>query len=132
MTAPYPPLPFEDGSFDAVIGYSVMTHLPWPLQERWLSEIRRILVPGGVFATSVHGLFAANLAPALFDAVERAGILDETLDSALDNVAPQGYYRTVFQTPAFTCEHWQRGFDVIEYVEGGLSALHDLVGLRRA
>lgn len=130
-TAPYPPLPFEDESFDAVIGYSVMTHLPWPLQEQWLSEIRRILVPGGVFATSVHGLFAANLAPELHDAVERTGILDETLDPALDGVAPQGYYRAVFQTPAFTRERWRRGFDVIDYIEGGLSALHDLVGLRR-
>lgn len=131
-TAPYPPLPFADESFDAVVGYSVMTHLPWPVQEQWLSEIRRILVPGGVFATSVHGLFAANLAPDLHDAVERAGIYDEMLDPALDGVAPQGYYRAVFQTPAFTREHWTRGFEVIDYVEGGLSALHDLVVLRRA
>ena len=130
-TAPYPPLPFADGSFDAVVGYSVMTHLPWPLQEQWLAEIRRILVPGGVFATTVHGLFAANLVPDRHDAVERAGILDKTLDSALDGVAPRGYYRAVFQTPAFTRERWTRGFDLVDYVEGGLSALHDLVGLRR-
>ena len=115
-----------------MIGYSVMTHLPWPLQEQWLSEIRRILAPGGIFATSVHGLFAANLTPGLFDALGRAGILDETLDPALDGVAPQGYYRAVYQTPAFTREHWKCGFEVIDYIEGGLSALHDLVGLRRA
>jgi SAM-dependent methyltransferase len=130
-TAPFPPLPFEDGSFDAVIGYSVMTHLSWPLQERWLSEIRRVLVPGGVFATSVHGSFAANLTPGLPDRLERAGILDETLDPALDGVAPRGYYRAVFQTPAFTRERWGREFEVVDYIEGGLSALHDLVELRR-
>ena len=130
-TDPFPPLPFDDGSFDAVIGYSVMTHLPWPLQERWLSEIRRVLVPGGVFATSVHGSFAANLSPGFLDQLERAGILDETLDPALDGVAPQGYYRAVFQTPAFTRERWGREFEVVDYIEGGLSALHDLVVLRR-
>ena len=130
-TAPFPPLPFEDGSFDAVIGYSVMTHLPCPLQERWLSEIRRILVPGGVFATSVHGSFATNLTPGVLDRLERAGILDETLDPALDGVAPRGYYRAVFQTPAFTRERWGREFEVVDYTEGGLSALHDLVALRR-
>jgi SAM-dependent methyltransferase len=130
-TAPFPPLPFEDGSFDAVIGYSVMTHLPWPLQERWLAEIRRVLVPGGVFATSVHGSFAANLAPDLLGKLERAGILDETPDPTLDDVAPQGYYRAVFQTPAFTRERWGREFEVVDYIEGGLSALHDLVELRR-
>lgn len=131
VTAPFPPLPFEDGSFDAVVGYSVMTHLPWPLQERWLAEIRRVLVPGGVFATSVHGSFAANLTPDMLDKLERAGILDETLDPALDGVAPQGYYRAVFQTPAFTRERWGRQFEVMGYIEGGLSALQDLVELRR-
>ena len=130
-TAPFPPLPFEDRSFDAVIGYSVMTHLPWPVQEKWLSEIRRILVPGGVFATSVHGSFAASLKPDILDKLERAGILDGTPDSALDGVAPPGYYRAVFQTPAFTRERWGREFEVVGYVEGGLSALHDLVELRR-
>lgn len=126
-TDPFPLLPFEDGSFDAVIRYSVMTHLPWPLQERWLAEIRRVLVPDGVFATSVHGSFAANLTPDLLGKLERAGILDETPDPTLDDVAPQGYYRAVFQTPAFTRERWGREFEVVDYIEGGLSALHDLV-----
>lgn len=130
-TGPFPPLPFGDGGFDAVVGYSVMTHLPWPLQERWLSEIRRVLVPGGVFATSVQGSFAASLTPGLPARLKRAGILDGTPDSALDGVAPPGYYRAVFQTPAFTRERWGRGFEVLDYVEGGLSALHDLVVLRR-
>lgn len=130
-TDPFPPLPFEDGGFDAVIGYSVMTHLPWPLQERWLAEIRRVLAPGGVFATSVHGSFAGNLAPGFQDHLERAGILDEALDPALDGVAPEGYYRAVFQTPAFTRDRWGRELEVVDYIEGGLSALHDLVVLRR-
>ncbi len=130
-TTPLPPLPFADGSFDAVFGYSVMTHLPWSLQKQWLAEIRRILIPGGVFATSVHGSFATNLDPETSVALESSGFLDKAPDSALDGVAPQGYYRTVYQTPAFTREHWGRQFAVIDYLEGGLSALHDLVVLRR-
>ena len=79
----------------------------------------------------MHGSFAANLTPGLLDRLERAGILDETLDPALDGVAPPGYYRAVFQTPAFTRERWGRRFEVVGCIEGGLSALHDLVGLRR-
>ncbi len=62
--------------------------------------------------------------------MEHAGILDETLDPALDGVAPE-YYRAAFQTPAFTRERWGREFESLDYVEGGLSALHDLVVLRR-
>ncbi len=126
-----PPLPFEDGSFDAVIGYSVMTHLPWTLQKQWLSEICRVLVPQGVFAASLHGLFAANLNPAISTALERDEMLDGALDRALDGVAPAGYYRTVYQTPSFTRREWGREGVIVDYVEGGMSALHDLVGFRR-
>jgi SAM-dependent methyltransferase len=133
VTGPFPPLPYRDGEFDAVIGYSVMTHLPCPLQGRWLAEIRRVLKPGGIFATTVHGTFAANLgfAPDLVQSLEQAGILDEFLDPALDGVAPQGYYRGVYQTPTYTRENWGLHFEIISYIEGTFLAFQDLVVMRR-
>ena len=79
----------------------------------------------------MHGSFAANLTPRVLDRLARAGILDEALDPARDGVAPRGYYRAVSQTPAFTRERWGRECEVVDYIEGGLSALHDLVVLRR-
>jgi len=44
-------LPFRDGSFDAVLAYAVLEHLynPWLA----LSEIARVLRPGGVWVGSV-------------------------------------------------------------------------------
>jgi len=41
-------LPFADGSFDLVLAYNVIEHLPDP--PRALREIARVLAPGGVFA----------------------------------------------------------------------------------
>jgi SAM-dependent methyltransferase len=38
-------LPFADGSFDTVLSFQVIEHVPDPA--RYLSEIRRVLVPGG-------------------------------------------------------------------------------------
>jgi SAM-dependent methyltransferase len=42
---PDAPLPFADGSFDTVLSFQVIEHVPDAA--RYLSEIRRVLVPGG-------------------------------------------------------------------------------------
>jgi SAM-dependent methyltransferase len=41
-------LPFEDETFDLVLGHAVLHHLPGP--EKALAEFRRVLVPGGTLA----------------------------------------------------------------------------------
>ena len=50
-----PPLPYEDGTFDLVYALSVFTHLPLDLQRAWLTELRRVLRPGGVLVVSLLG-----------------------------------------------------------------------------
>ena len=73
-------LPFEDGSFDAVMVNQVLHHLPdapqrgWPMHRRVLGELARVLRPGGaaIVNTCSHrqmhrGWWYASLVP---DAVE--------------------------------------------------------------
>lgn len=48
-------LPFEDDSFDKVICAEVLEHIPD--YQAVLNEIRRVLKPGGIFATSVPRWF---------------------------------------------------------------------------
>lgn len=50
-----PPLPYPDASFDLVYAISVLTHIPSELQVPWLTELRRVLKPGGYALLSVHG-----------------------------------------------------------------------------
>ena len=40
-------LPYEDGSFDIVMSFDVLEHLPNP--DRHLNEVRRVLKPGGCY-----------------------------------------------------------------------------------
>jgi ubiquinone/menaquinone biosynthesis C-methylase UbiE len=49
------PLPFDDGSFDLVWSSEVIEHVADTA--RWLSEVRRVLVPGGrlLLTTPSHG-----------------------------------------------------------------------------
>jgi SAM-dependent methyltransferase len=49
------PLPFDNGSFDAVVAGELFEHLQFP--DALVSEIRRVLRPGGVLVGSVPNAF---------------------------------------------------------------------------
>lgn len=146
---PSPPTPFKDADVDVVIACSVLTHLGKADQDRWLDEMRRILVPGGYFLASTNGNFSYQLAhrgQPIGDnksvwrrLVEYAraprrlsGIRDSKLDTTLDGIAPPGYYRVVFQSRDHTVKACSKYFQVLDYVERGLNGHQDLIILRRA
>ena len=56
-----PPLPYADASFDLVYAISVFTHLDEESQQEWLSELARVVRPGGVALLSIHGDYAFEL-----------------------------------------------------------------------
>jgi SAM-dependent methyltransferase len=122
----YPPLPYEDESFDAIIAVSVMTHLKREVQRLWLCELARILRPGGVFVATVHGEAAANA----FGITDLKGIQDHWLDPFMAGVLSADYYKTVLQSEAYTRRSWRQFFDIEAYETPGLE-LHDLVVCRK-
>jgi SAM-dependent methyltransferase len=50
-----PPLPYKSGEFDLVYALSVFTHLTEGLQFLWMTELSRVLAPGGYLILSTHG-----------------------------------------------------------------------------
>src|SRR5919206_4361293 len=54
LSAPVPPLPYEDGFFDLVIASAVFTHIPVSAQPSWVAELNRVLKPGGCVLATVH------------------------------------------------------------------------------
>ncbi len=52
---PLPPTPFPDAAFDLVYSISVFTHISPTSQDLWLSEIARVLRPGGMAVLTVMG-----------------------------------------------------------------------------
>ena len=51
--SPEPPTILGDASVDALIAFSVFSHLSGPAHEAWAGEIGRVVAPGGVVAITV-------------------------------------------------------------------------------
>ena len=89
-------LPFADGSFSGGVCFTMLHHVPSrELQDRLLSEVTRVLRPGGVFAGTdslAHGLLfktihiGDTLVPVdpagLPDRLARAGLSDVRVDTS--------------------------------------------------
>ena len=128
---PYPPTSYDDGMFDLVTGYSVMTHLTRETQSAWLQELHRILRPGALCLLTLHGEGAGQfLGPEFSRRLQEVGIDDGTLDPALDSIAPAGYYRATYQSRDYTLRECSKYFEVLEYLDRGMF-FQDLIVLRR-
>ncbi len=128
----YPPTEYEAQQFDLIISFSVFTHLSRELQFQWLEELQRISRPGGYLFVTVQGEFAAlpNLLQGKLNEELRDGIHDEIRDPRIGEVAPPGYYRSVFQTKEYTLREWSRYFEILECRMGGAGNHHDLIVMR--
>ena len=51
-----PPLAYRNEQFALIYALSVFTHLPARLQQGWMSELWRVLAPGGHLLLSIHGV----------------------------------------------------------------------------
>jgi predicted SAM-dependent methyltransferase len=50
------PLPFEDGAVDWVYAEHLIEHVPLPVAVGWLTEVRRVLAPGGLLRLTTPDL----------------------------------------------------------------------------
>jgi len=131
VLGPMPPAPYPADHFDLIVSFSVFTHLTRDVQHAWLAEMRRILVPGGIFLATVHGRMAyAYTCGNLATTFPPEGIVDSALDLTLDGIAPKGYYRGTFQSRDYTQREFGKHFKVLEYIEQG-AGMQDLVVLQK-
>lgn len=115
------PTPVPPGSVDLIIGHSVFTHLTEADQFLWLSELNRLLKPGGFALVTVMANFSAAIDP--FDvntymALQRDGFLDVGWQKdGVDSEKP-GFYRRIFHTIDYVLLYWSAYFEVCAALEG--------------
>lgn len=127
-TAEQPPLPWDDGSFDAVWAVSVFTHLPEEAQIAWFAELARLLAPRGVLlistmGPSVIGAFADHDTSANRRQLALQGRLFRPRQGSFNDQA-------AFHTAAGVTTLAAPWFTVEEWLEQGLDGFQDLSVLR--
>jgi len=109
-----PPLECDDQSFDLVYANSVFTHLDEDLQNRWLAELRRVLMPGGALLLTTHGdAWSGGLDPAERIRYDQGKIVVRSGSSSGSNLceayhAP-AYFRAVAKMFFETVHHFPKG-----------------------
>lgn len=128
-TGARPPLPFASRSFDLIYGISVFTHLPEDLQYAWLSELRRVLKPGGLLLTTKMNHAAYDLP----DRVKADGATGGFAywDDAQATEGLPDFYRLAYHSHDYVRREWGKGFDVIHVGAHDLNGTQDSVVLRR-
>jgi SAM-dependent methyltransferase len=127
-TAPAPPAPFADASFDLVYSVSVFTHLDEAAQFAWLAELRRILRPGGVLVVSTHAPELVYNRPDLTAAqhidLRDRGFTFATTDGPFND-------DSAFHSRAYLERQWTKYFTLVSHRTEGLNGYQDLSVWRR-
>jgi len=104
----HPPLDYPGETFDLVYAFSVFTHLPESLQFAWMKELSRVLKPAGYLVFSTLPL-------ALLTEAQRTGQMVVRKENEPGTNACLAYH-----TFAYVEGKLAKGFEVIEFVEGGV------------
>ena len=148
-----PPTPLSAATFDVVFSYSVFSHLPEALHERWVAEFHRILRPGGLViattwgrnhieflervkaggARSWHDHYNRKIAErfpgrdVVLSAYDRGGFCHVDLDYA-------GYedYGETMIPKAYVLQHWTRWFEFVDYIDDRQRCAQNVIVMRKA
>ncbi len=126
--APAPPLPLDADSIDLVWAMSVFTHIS-DLWSDWLTELHRLLSPGGILVASFLG-----------EGMWEALIGEPYPEDEVGMVVRQhwtGPDAQVFHSEWWLREHWGRCFDVLAVMRpphsasGAPDITHSYIALRK-
>lgn len=109
-----PPLSFQDEAVDLVYAFSVLTHLPVPVQHAWMEELTRILHPGGYLLVSTHGeAYLERLGPDEREAFQRGEVVVRFEEVAGTNLC------TAFHPPAYVRDDLGAALELVDEVPEG-------------
>jgi SAM-dependent methyltransferase len=119
-----PPTDLPSNFFDVVYSGSVFTHLSEEDQSVWLSELHRVLRPGGLLIASTHGPDLTYSRPDLTQeqhlSLRQRGFLFAPSQTSCFNDDGS------FHSKAYLLETWGRLYGLLFFAEQGLDGYQDL------
>lgn len=107
------PMPYPDTSFDFGYAWSVFTHLSEELGDHWISELARVLRPGGLLLTTFHGEFYVSF---LSRPEQRAFAAGEIVVHRPGHSGSNAC--AAFHPPGAVREKFASRFDLVDFVAG--------------
>lgn len=138
-----PPLPYEDGRFDAAYAISIWSHYAAEPGLVWLDEMHRVIRPGGALLMTTHGeeAVAARARNPDHGPAAQAGIAAGLYADGfvfVDSFGASGDWGVVdtgwgasFMTPEWLMSKLTPQWSVALYRPGGIEGHQDLYVLRR-
>jgi SAM-dependent methyltransferase len=124
-----PPLPLRDNSIDVAYGVSVFTHLQESDQAAWLTELRRVLRPGGTALLSLYGpRIVAAVAPDFSELIRSRGVV-YVHDGGTYGLPD--WYQTCFHDRAHVEKTWPDYLELVAYLSAAVAFSQDVVVLRK-
>jgi len=121
-----PPLVYADEQFDLIYTISIFTHLEATLQSTWMTELTRLLRPGGMLYLTVHGAMHIQSLPVLQQQQFMAGQLVEYRPELSGS-----NHCTIYHPEAYVREVLAKDLQVIDFVPGGAKDANQDVFLLR-
>ncbi|HEY2797275.1 MAG TPA: class I SAM-dependent methyltransferase [Thermoanaerobaculia bacterium] len=130
LAYPHPPTGYPERFFDLIVGVSVFTHLPEPMQFAWLAELRRITKPEGYLILTTSGeKNYRNLSNELRGVLDEKGFLHRDGDYGQSISLPE-FYQNTFHSHAYIRREWSRYFEVVDIQSVRVENDQDAVLLR--
>ena len=125
---------FPKNYFDVIIGISVMTHLQFELQLKWLEILANSVKKGGMLVLSTHGESCAlrSLNDESFKIFQSKGYIDLQHNKNMEKYIKKGFlYRDVFNSIEFINNNWNDNYDISNIFKSVIGNNQDLVFLIR-
>ena len=123
-----PPLPYDEGSFDLMYAFSVMTHLPEDLQHAWMKESLRVLRPGGYLLITTLGEY--YLTRNRLSEAERRRFLDGEV-VVLYEGSPGTSLCSAYHPPEYVQRELAADFELVSVRPAADEGRHDIHLLRK-
>ena len=124
-----PPTKYPDATFDFIFAVSIFTHLPEAMEQAWLSELARILKPGGhAIFTTIGKSFLEQLKPEACEEFIRKGFYYFVSG---DKSGLPDFYQCSYHTEDYIRQNWSRYFDIVAFKPRRLDHSQDAVLVRK-